>query len=154
MSAALAVLEPATEQVLETVPAPASPRADAAVAAARPPSPPGGRSPPPTARAVRGLVDPLETPTEELAAWRPQRGQADRRGARRDRRAIETFRYSRRARAPARRHDPRAGGMVFTSASRSASSALITPWNFPLGSPVEDGAPLAAGNTVVLKPRS
>ena len=44
------------------------------------------------------------------------------------------------------------GSVVYTSAARSASSALITPWNFPAAIPAWKTAPaLAYGNTVVMK---
>ena len=115
-----------------------------------------GRARRPRAAAAPAWPTLLEERHEELARARgAQRGQADRRRPRRDRhgrRHVPLLR--RRARAPARRHDPRRRRPRRSrSASRWASSALITPWNFPLTIAAWKMAPaLAAGNTVVLKP--
>ena len=83
-----------------------------------------------------------------------QRGQADRRGPRRDRLAIATFRYF--SAAPERLLGdtiPVDGGIAMTFREPIGVVGLITPWNFPLAIASWKLAPaLAAGNTVVLKP--
>ena len=110
-------------------------RVDAAAAA----------SPTRSSRARRGAGD----------ARGAQRGQADRRRPRRDRRwSPRRFRYY--AGAPERllgETIPVAGGVDMTFREPLGVVGLIVPWNFPLVIASWKVAPaLAAGNTIVLKP--
>ena len=103
------VLEPATEAVLAEIPRAGVEETDAAVARAKAAYPAWRAiSPPDRARLLHGLADALAAEQEELARARgAQRGQADRRRARRDghgRRHVPLLRG--RGRADARRHDP------------------------------------------------
>ena len=112
MSATLTVLEPATEAVLAEVPRAGVEEADAAVAAARA-ALPAWRALAPGARAalLRELAEVARRARRGAGGARgAQRRQADRRRARRDgdgRRDLPLLRG--RARAAARRHDPRRG---------------------------------------------
>ena len=158
MSAALEVLEPATERVLATVPRAGVAETDAAVARRQGGAPRLARGRPgrpraAAARAGRRCWPSTTRSSRVLEARNAGKPIADARG--------EIGMVGRhlpllrgRARAPARRHDPRRRRpRASRSASRSASSALITPWNFPLCIAAWKMAPaLAAGNTVVLKP--
>ena len=154
----LQVLEPATEAVLEEVPragrrATSTPRSRAP----RPPTRRGGRSAPrPGPGCCGALADALaDAPRGAGPARGAQRGQADRRRPRRDgdggRDASATTRARPSACSATRSRS--AAGRPSPCASRSASSGLIVPWNFPLVIAAwKLGPALAAGNTVVLKP--
>jgi acyl-CoA reductase-like NAD-dependent aldehyde dehydrogenase len=152
----LEVLEPATEQILDTIPRGGVDEVDAAVAAAKAAFPawaavaPGDR-----ARLLRRVVAAMEGAHEELALLEARNAGKPIASARGEiGMAIETFRYF--AGAPERPHGetiPVAGGMVFTVREPLGVVGLITPWNFPLAIASWKMAPaLAAGNTVVLKP--
>src|SRR3954454_21822362 len=152
----LAVLEPATEEVLETVPRATPEDVDAAVARARA-AWPAGRDLAPGARAaaVRALAAPLEEAHEELSVLEARNAGkpiGDARGEMAM--VVETFRYY--AGAPQRLLGdtiPVAGGVAMTFREPLGVVALIVPWNFPLTIAAWKVAPaLAAGNTVVLKP--
>jgi betaine-aldehyde dehydrogenase len=156
MTDSLAVLEPATEQVLETIPRAGVEETDAAVARAQAALPewraiaPGDR-----ARLLRRVVEAMEGAHEELARLEARNAGKPIGSARGEiGMAIETFRYF--SGAPERPHGetiPVAGGMVFTVREPVGVVGLITPWNFPLNIACWKMAPaLAAGNTVVLKP--
>jgi acyl-CoA reductase-like NAD-dependent aldehyde dehydrogenase len=156
LAATLDVLEPATEQVLDTIPRAGAADVDAAVARARAAWPawravaPGDR-----ARLLRRLVTAMEACHEELALLEARNAGKPISSARGEiGMAIETFRYF--AGAPERPHGetiPVAGGMAFTVREPLGVVGLITPWNFPLAIACWKMAPaLAAGNTVVLKP--
>ena len=152
----IAVVEPATEQVMAEVPRAGVEETDAAVAAAGPRSPPGARSPPPIA--------------PPCCATSPTRSRRAPRSWRRWRRATPASRSPTRgarsrwwssasATTPARpsacsgRTIPVAGGVDMTFREPLGVVGLITPWNFPLVIASWKVAPaLAAGNTVVLKP--
>jgi acyl-CoA reductase-like NAD-dependent aldehyde dehydrogenase len=152
----LEVLEPATEQILDTIPRGGADEVDAAVAAAKAAFPawravaPGDR-----ARLLRRVVEAMEGAHEELALLEARNAGKPIGSARGEiGMAIETFRYF--SGAPERPHGetiPVAGGMVFTVREPMGVVGLITPWNFPLAIASWKMAPaLAAGNTVVLKP--
>jgi acyl-CoA reductase-like NAD-dependent aldehyde dehydrogenase len=152
----LAVLEPATEQILAEIPRAGAEEADAAVARAKAAYPAWrALSPPDRARLLHGLADALAGRQEELAvlearnAGKPigdARGEMDM--------VVETFRYYAGAVERALGDTiPVAGGVAMTFREPLGVVALITPWNFPLTIASWKLAPcLAAGNTVVLKP--
>jgi acyl-CoA reductase-like NAD-dependent aldehyde dehydrogenase len=152
----LAVLEPATEQVLAEIPRAGAEEADAAVARAKA-AYPAWRAVAPAhrARLLHRLADALAAEHEPLAvlearnAGKPigdARGEIDM--------VVDTFRYY--AGAVERTLGdtiPVAGGVAMTFREPLGVVALITPWNFPLTIASWKLAPcLAAGNTVVLKP--
>jgi acyl-CoA reductase-like NAD-dependent aldehyde dehydrogenase len=152
----IAVIEPATEAVLEELPRAGIEEVDAAVENAKRAFP-GWRAIAPADRAARlhALADALASARDELAllearnAGKPigdARGEMDM--------VVATFRYY--AGAPERLLGdtiPVAGGEAFTVREPLGVVALIVPWNFPLTIASWKLAPaLAAGNTVVLKP--
>jgi acyl-CoA reductase-like NAD-dependent aldehyde dehydrogenase len=152
----IAVIEPATEAVLEELPRAGIEEVDAAVENAKRAFP-GWRAISPADRAslLFALADALAASREDLAvlearnAGKPiadARGEMDM--------VVATFRYY--AGAPERLLGdtiPVAGGQAFTVREPLGVVALIVPWNFPLTIASWKLAPaLAAGNTVVLKP--
>ncbi len=152
----IAVIEPATEAVLEELPRAGIEEVDAAVENAKRAFP-SWRAIAPADRASRlhALADALASARDELAllearnAGKPiadARGEMDM--------VVATFRYY--AGAPERLLGdtiPVAGGQAFTVREPLGVVALIVPWNFPLTIASWKLAPaLAAGNTVVLKP--
>jgi betaine-aldehyde dehydrogenase len=156
MSELLTVLEPATEAVLEELPAAGAEEVDEAVARARAALPawralaPGAR-----AAALRALADRVEDAIDELAliearnAGKPLASARGEMGM-----VVDTFRYY--AGMPERLMGetiPVAGGQAFTVREPLGVVGLIVPWNFPLTIAAwKLGPALAAGNTVVLKP--
>ena len=153
---ALEVLEPATEQVLASVPHADAEDVDAAVARALK-AYPAWRAVAPGDRAVllRRLADAIEVELESLALLEARNAGkpiADARGEMGM--VVETFRYY--AGAPERllgQTIPVAGGIDMTFREPLGVVGLIVPWNFPLTIASWKVAPaLAAGNTVVLKP--
>jgi acyl-CoA reductase-like NAD-dependent aldehyde dehydrogenase len=152
----LTVLEPATEQTLDTIPRGGVDEVDAAVAAARRAFPawravaPGDR-----ARLLRRVVEAMEGAWEELALLEARNAGKPLASARGEiGMAIETFRYFAGAiERPDGETIPVANGLAFTVREPMGVIGLITPWNFPLNIACWKMAPaLAAGNTVVLKP--
>jgi acyl-CoA reductase-like NAD-dependent aldehyde dehydrogenase len=152
----LAVIEPATEAVLEEVPRAGIEEADAAVARAARALPawramaPGDR-----ARVLYTLTDALDAAREELAVLEARNAGKPISDARGEMgMVVDTFRYY--AGAPERLLGdtiPVAGGVAMTFREPLGVVALIVPWNFPLTIAAWKLAPaLAAGNTVVLKP--
>jgi betaine-aldehyde dehydrogenase len=152
----LNVIEPATEQVLDTIPRAGVDDVDAAVVRAATAFPawrdlsPAGR-----AGVLREIAGAIERELEDLAVLEARNAGkplADARGE--IAMVVETFRYY--AGAPERPHGetiPVAGGQAFTVREPLGVVGLITPWNFPLAIAAWKLAPaLAAGNTVVLKP--
>jgi acyl-CoA reductase-like NAD-dependent aldehyde dehydrogenase len=152
----LAVLEPATEAVLEEVPRADVAAVDRAVARARN-AYPAWRAVSPAERSalLRRVADAVAENREELAvlearnAGKPigdARGEMDM--------VAETLHYY--AGAPERLLGdtiPVAGGQAFTVREPLGVVGLIVPWNFPLViAGWKLGPALAAGNTVVLKP--
>ncbi|MEI2701062.1 MAG: aldehyde dehydrogenase family protein [Baekduia sp.] len=152
----LNVIEPATEQVMESLARADVAAVDAAVARAKAAFPawaaiaPGDR-----AALLRSLVAVMEERHEELSvlearnAGKPLASARGEIGA-----AIETFRYMSGAiERPHGETIPVGGGMAFTVREPLGVVGLITPWNFPLAIACwKLGPALAAGNTVVLKP--
>lgn len=156
MSELLDVIEPATEQVLQTVPRAGADQVDEAVARAKAAFP-AWRDVTPARRAslLRALADAIENDLEELAVLEARNAGkpiADARGEMAM--VVDTFRYY--SGAPERLLGdtiPVAGGQAFTFREPLGVVGLITPWNFPLTIAAWKLAPaLAAGNTVVLKP--
>jgi acyl-CoA reductase-like NAD-dependent aldehyde dehydrogenase len=152
----LAVIEPATEAVLQEVPRADAAEVDAAVARAREAFP-AWRAIAPAERAslLHGLANALAGHQEELAQLEARNAGkpiADARGEMEM--VVATFRYY--AGAPERplgETIPVAGGQAFTVREPLGVVALIVPWNFPLVIASWKLAPaLAAGDTVVLKP--
>jgi betaine-aldehyde dehydrogenase len=156
VAATLEVLEPATEQVLDTVPRAGAADVDDAVARAKAAFPawravtPGDR-----ARLLERLVAVMEDRHEELALLEARNAGKPIASARGEiGMAIATFRYYAAApERPAGETIPVAGGLAFTVREPMGVVGLITPWNFPLAIACWKMAPaLAAGNCVVLKP--
>ena len=152
----IAVVEPATAQVMAEVPRAGADETDAAVERARAAFPawralaPGDRS-----RVLHGLADALEERSEELAVLEARNAGKPIGDARGEMgMVVDTFRYY--AAAPERltgKTIPVAGGVDMTFREPLGVVGLITPWNFPLTIAAWKLAPaLAAGNTVVLKP--
>jgi len=152
----LKVFEPATEQVLATVPRAGPEEVDEAVSRAKA-ALPGWRSLAPSGRAeiLRALTATLEEHHEELAVLEARNAGKPIGAARGEiGGAIATFRYY--SAAPERLLGdtiPVEGGVAMTFREPIGVVGLITPWNFPLAIASWKLAPaLAAGNTVVLKP--
>ena len=156
MTEVLTVIEPATEAVLERVPAAGIEQVDEAVARARAALPawralaPGAR-----AGALRALADRLQDSLEELALLEARNAGKPLASARGEMgMVVDTFRYY--AGMPERLMGetiPVAGGQAFTVREPLGVVGLIVPWNFPLTIAAwKLGPALAAGNTVVLKP--
>jgi acyl-CoA reductase-like NAD-dependent aldehyde dehydrogenase len=150
------VVEPATEQVMASVPAAGVEETDAAVAAAKAAFPawravtPGDR-----ANLLRRLADTIEEHHEELALLEARNAGKPIGDARGEiGMVVDTFRYY--AGAPERLLGdtiPVAGGVDMTFREPLGVVGLIVPWNFPLTIASWKMAPaLAAGNTLVLKP--
>jgi acyl-CoA reductase-like NAD-dependent aldehyde dehydrogenase len=152
----IAIVEPATEQVMAELPRAGAAEVDEAVdRAAR--AFPSWRALLPARRAelLRALADGLAAQKDELAVLEARNAGkpiGDARGEMQM--VIDTFRYY--AGAPERPTGetiPVAGGQAFTVREPLGVVGLIVPWNFPLTIASWKLAPaLAAGNTVVLKP--
>ncbi len=156
MTVTLAVIEPATEAVLQEVPRAGVEEVDAAVARARAAFPawralaPGDR-----AERLRALAGAMAAEHEQLSRLEARNAGKPIGSARGEiGMAIETIRYY--SGAPERLLGdtiPVAGGQAFTVREPLGVVGLITPWNFPLTIACwKLGPALAAGNTVVLKP--
>ena len=152
----LAVIEPATEEVMAEVPRAGAEEVDAAVAAAKAAFPawravsPGDR-----ASLLHRLSAQIESESEDLATLEARNAGKPISDARGEIGMVaECFRYY--AAAPERlvgRTIPVAGGVDMTFREPMGVVGLIVPWNFPLVITSWKTAPaLAAGNTVVLKP--
>jgi betaine-aldehyde dehydrogenase len=152
----LAVIEPATEDVLAEIPRADEDAARAAVARAKAAFPawrdlaPGDR-----AKLLYGLADALEARQEALAVLEARNAGKPIGDARGEMgMVVDTFRFY--AGAPERTLGdtiPVSGGVAMTFREPLGVVALIVPWNFPLTIAAWKLAPaLAAGNTVVLKP--
>jgi acyl-CoA reductase-like NAD-dependent aldehyde dehydrogenase len=150
------VIEPATEQVMASVPRAGAEEVDAAVAAAKVAFP-AWRAVAPADRAtlMRRLADALEAELEDLATLEARNAGKPISDARGEMgMVVETFRFY--AGAPERllgQTIPVAGGVDMTFREPLGVVGLIVPWNFPLTIASWKVAPaLAAGNCVVLKP--
>ncbi|HEX6117655.1 MAG TPA: aldehyde dehydrogenase family protein [Solirubrobacterales bacterium] len=152
----IAVLEPATAEVLEEVPRAGAEDVDDAVARAKEAFP-GWRAIDPEERGslLHGLADALDGARDALATLEARNAGKPISDARGEiGMVVDTFRYY--AAAPQRLTGdtiPVAGGVDMTFREPLGVIGLITPWNFPLTIASWKLAPaLAAGNTVVLKP--
>jgi betaine-aldehyde dehydrogenase len=152
----IAVLEPATEEVMAEVPRAGVAETDAAVERALRAFP-GWRAVDPGARAaaLHRLADALEAGADDLARLEARNAGKPIGDARGEiAMVVDTFRYY--AGAPERltgKTIPVAGGIDMTFRESLGVVGLIVPWNFPLVIAAWKVAPaLAAGNTVVLKP--
>jgi betaine-aldehyde dehydrogenase len=152
----LAVLEPATEAVLQEVPRAGEAEVDAAVAAARAAFP-GWRAVAPAdrARLLRRLAERIDGAREELAQLEARNAGKPIGDARGEMGMVaDTIGYY--SGLPERLLGdtiPVAGGQAFTVREPLGVVGLIVPWNFPLViAGWKLGPALAAGNTVVLKP--
>jgi acyl-CoA reductase-like NAD-dependent aldehyde dehydrogenase len=152
----IAVVEPATEQVMAEVPRAGAGEADAAVARAKAAFP-AWRAVSPADRAalLHRLADRLEERAGDLATLEARNAGkpiGDARGEMEM--VVQTYRYY--AGAPERllgQTIPVAGGIDMTFREPLGVVGLIVPWNFPLVIASWKVAPaLAAGNTIVLKP--
>jgi betaine-aldehyde dehydrogenase len=153
---AIAVIEPATEQVLAEVPRAGAEETDAAVDRANRAFP-DWRDVAPADRSalLHRLAGAIESRVEDLATLEARNAGKPISDARGEiGMVVETFRYY--AGAPERNTGktiPVAGGVDMTFREPLGVVGLITPWNFPLTIASWKIAPaLAAGNTVVLKP--
>ncbi len=154
--AEISVVEPATEEVMATLPRAGAEETDAAVARAKRAFP-GWRSLAPADRSslLHRLADTLEERVEDLATLEARNAGKPIADARGEMGMVaETFRYY--AGAPERllgKTIPVAGGVDMTFREPLGVIGLIVPWNFPLLIASWKVAPaLAAGNTIVLKP--
>ncbi len=152
----LAVIEPATEEVMAEVPRAGTEEVDAAVAAAKAAFP-AWRAVSPSDRALllHRLSAQIESEAEGLSRLEARNAGKPISDARGEIGMVaECFRYY--AAAPERlvgRTIPVAGGVDMTFREPMGVVGLIVPWNFPLVITSWKTAPaLAAGNTVVLKP--
>jgi acyl-CoA reductase-like NAD-dependent aldehyde dehydrogenase len=152
----LTVLEPATEAVLDTIPAAGADDVDAAVARARAAFPVWRAvAPADRARLLRRISDAVAEHAEELALLEARNAGKPIGDARGEMGMVsDVFAYY--AGAPERLLGdtiPVAGGQAFTLREPLGVVGLIVPWNFPLTiASWKLGPALAAGNTVVLKP--
>jgi betaine-aldehyde dehydrogenase len=152
----IAVVEPATEQVMAEVPRAGVEEVDAAVErAARAFGPWRAMTPAGRAAVLHRLADALADRAGDLATLEARNAGkpiVDARGEMQM--VVDTFRYY--AGAPERLLGdtiPVAGGIDMTFREPLGVVGLIVPWNFPLVIASWKVAPaLAAGNTVVLKP--
>ncbi len=156
MTETLAVIEPATGEVLTEVPRAGATEVDEAVARAKAAFP-AWRALPPGQRAslLHTLADTLAAHHEYLAQLEARNAGkpiADARGEMEM--VVATFRYYAGAcERPIGDTIPVAGGQAFTVREPLGVVGLIVPWNFPLVIAAwKLGPALAAGNTVVLKP--
>jgi betaine-aldehyde dehydrogenase len=152
----IAVVEPATEQVMAEVPRAGVEETDAAVERARAAFP-AWRALEPARRSalLHDLADALEQASEPLAVLEARNAGKPIGDARGEiGMVVETFRFY--AGAPERltgKTIPVAGGIDMTFREPLGVVGLIVPWNFPLVIASWKVAPaLAAGNTIVLKP--
>jgi acyl-CoA reductase-like NAD-dependent aldehyde dehydrogenase len=150
------VVEPATAEVMASVPEAGAEETDAAVAAAKAAFP-AWRTVAPADRAklLHRLADALSDKQEELAVLEARNAGKPIGDARGEMGMVaDTFRYY--AGAVERLLGdtiPVSGGVDFTFREPLGVVGLIVPWNFPLTIASWKMAPaLAAGNTLVLKP--
>jgi acyl-CoA reductase-like NAD-dependent aldehyde dehydrogenase len=152
----LAVLNPATEELVAELDEAGIEEADTAVAAARKAFPAWAAVPPAQrARMLRGLASLVEDHAEELALLETRnvgKPISDSRGE--VAMVAEVFHFY--AGAVDKHHGetiPVAGGVDMTFREPLGVVGLIVPWNFPIAiSSWKLGPALACGNTVVLKP--
>ena len=152
----IAVVEPATEQVMAEIEQAGAEETDAAIARAKAAFP-GWRdiTPPDRSRLLHRLANALEERVDDLAVLEARNAGKPIGDARGEMgMVVDTFRYY--AGAPERLLGdtiPVAGGVDMTFREPLGVVGLIVPWNFPLTIASWKVAPaLAAGNTLVLKP--
>ena len=152
----IAVIEPATEQVMAEIPQAGVEETDAAVARAKR-AYPAWRAVAPADRGamLHRLADAIDARREDLSVLEARNAGkpiGDARGEMQM--VVDCFRYY--AGAPERllgKTIPVAGGIDMTFREPLGVVGLIVPWNFPLVIASWKVAPaLAAGNTIVLKP--
>jgi acyl-CoA reductase-like NAD-dependent aldehyde dehydrogenase len=152
----IAVIEPATEQVMAEIPRAGAEEVDAAVDRAKRAFP-AWRDVSPADRGalIRRLADALEDAAQDLATLEARNAGkpiSDARGEMEM--VVATYRYY--AAAPERllgKTIPVDGGVDMTFREPLGVVGLIVPWNFPLVIASWKVAPaLAAGDTIVLKP--
>ena len=152
----IAVIEPATENVMAEIPQAGAAETDAAVARAKAAFP-AWRAVAPADRAalLHRLADAIDSRREDLSVLEARNAGkpiGDARGEMQM--VVDCFRYY--AGAPERllgKTIPVAGGVDMTFREPLGVVGLIVPWNFPLVIASWKVAPaLAAGNTIVLKP--
>ena len=152
----IAVVEPATGQVMAEVEQADVERTDEAVARAKAAYPAWrGVTPADRAQLLHRLADALDSHREDLATLEARNAGKPINDARGEMgMVVDTYRYY--AGAPERllgKTIPVAGGIDMTFREPLGVVGLITPWNFPLVIASWKVAPaLAAGNTIVLKP--
>ena len=156
MTNTLAVLEPATGAVLETIACATVDDVDGAVAAAQRAFPAWRAvSPADRARLLRRLADAVRGALEELAVLEARNAGKPIGDARGEMEMVAAV-FDYYAGAPERLLGdsiPVSGGQAFTVREPLGVVGLIVPWNFPLTIAAwKLGPALAAGNTVVLKP--
>jgi acyl-CoA reductase-like NAD-dependent aldehyde dehydrogenase len=150
------VVNPATEEVIATLPSAGVDDADAAVARARLAFPGWAAvSPADRGRLLRRLATLVEEHHEELSQIESQNAGKPIAGARGEIAMVaDVFHFY--AGAVDKRHGetiPVAGGVDMTFREPLGVVGLIVPWNFPLNiASWKLGPALACGNTVVLKP--
>jgi acyl-CoA reductase-like NAD-dependent aldehyde dehydrogenase len=152
----LEVLNPATEEVVESLEPATEDDADAAIASAREAFPAWrGVQPDDRSRLLRRLADALDAEQENLAQLESKNTGKPIGDSRAEMAMVaETFHYY--AGMPERLLGdtiPVSGGVDVTFREPLGVVGLIVPWNFPLTIASWKMAPaLAAGNTLVLKP--
>jgi acyl-CoA reductase-like NAD-dependent aldehyde dehydrogenase len=150
------VVNPATEQVVATVPSASAEQADAAIAAAQAAFESWRRvAPGDRARLLRAFASLVDTHLEELATLEVRNAGHTIGNARWEAGHVrDVLHYY--AAAPERltgRQIPVPGGVDVTFREPLGVVGVIVPWNFPMPIAGWGFAPaLAAGNTVVLKP--
>jgi len=152
----LAVIEPATEAVLQEVPRAGAADVDAAVERALQAYPEWRALPPATRSSVlHELAGLIEARGDELAVLEARNAGKPISDARGEMGMVAaTFRYYAGAcERPIGDTIPVSGGQAFTVREPLGVVGLIVPWNFPLViASWKMGPALAAGNCVVLKP--
>ena len=155
-SAVIDVIEPATEQVMESVPRAGADEVDAAVAAAKAAFP-AWRAVAPADRSalLHTISDAVTERLEDLATLEARNAGKPIGNARGEIGMVaECFRYyAGGVERLTGKTIPVAGGVDMTFREPMGVVGMITPWNFPLVIAAWKMAPaLAAANTIVLKP--
>ncbi len=156
MSGTFAVVNPATEKTIATIPELSAAEADAAIARAHAAFPAWRKvAPADRARLLRRFAEHVDVAADELAALEVQNAGHTISNARWEAGTVrDVITYY--AAAPERhsgRQIPVAGGVDVTFHEPLGVVGVIVPWNFPMLIATWGFAPaLAAGNTVVVKP--
>jgi acyl-CoA reductase-like NAD-dependent aldehyde dehydrogenase len=156
LSGTFAVINPATEKTIATIPELSAAEADAAIARAHAAFPAWRKvTPADRARLLRRFAERVDMAADELAALEVQNAGHTISNARWEAGTVrDVITYY--AAAPERhsgRQIPVAGGVDVTFHEPLGVVGVIVPWNFPMLIATWGFAPaLAAGNTVVVKP--